>query len=132
MRPSTRPSICTNTPKSATRRHDALDEVAGLVLLLEGLPVVGLELLDRERNPAVLLVDRGDDGLDVVALLEDLGGVLDAARPRHVGDVDEAVDALFDLDERAEVGQVADLAGDAAADGVLLAPRSPTDRAACP
>src|SRR4029079_13979399 len=40
--------------------------------------------------------------------------------PRHVGDVDQAIDILFDFDERAELGQIADLALDARADGILL------------
>src|SRR6185436_4484832 len=35
-------------------------------------------------------------------------------------DVNQAVDVVFDLDERAELGQVADLALDARADRVLL------------
>ena len=39
---------------------------------------------------------------------------------RHVGDVHQAVDALLDLDEGAELGEVAHLALDAAADRVLL------------
>ena len=46
--------------------------------------------------------------------------MLQALAPRHVRDVDQAVDALLDLDERAELGQVADLAGDRRADRVLL------------
>src|SRR5262249_4721185 len=40
--------------------------------------------------------------------------------PRHVRDVDQTVDVLFDLDERAELGQVADLPFDARADRILL------------
>ena len=39
---------------------------------------------------------------------------------RQVGDVDEPVDALLDLDEGAELGQVAHLALEPRADRVLL------------
>src|SRR5687767_10889542 len=46
--------------------------------------------------------------------------MLDALAPRHVGDVDQAVDVVLDLDERAELGQVAHFALDARADRVLL------------
>ena len=60
------------------------------------------------------------DRLDLVALLEDLGRVLDPLGPGHVGDVHQAVDVLFDLDEDAEVGEVADLALDLGADRVVL------------
>ena len=44
--------------------------------------------------------------------------MLDALRPAHVRDVDQAVDALGDLDEGAELRQVADLALDDRALGV--------------
>src|ERR1043165_6823701 len=45
--------------------------------------------------------------------------MLNALGPAHVGDVNEAIDARLDLDERAEAGEVADLAVDARADRVL-------------
>src|SRR6202171_3062566 len=101
-------------------RDDPFDDVPRVKTVFEGLPVVRLEFLDRKRDSPVLLVDRRDDGLDVVALLEHLRRMLDALGPRHVGDVHETVHTLFDLDERAEVGQVPDLPVDAASDGVLL------------
>ena len=44
---------------------------------------------------------------------------------RHVGDVQQAVDAFLDLDERAVVGQVADLALDDRAGRVLLGHQRP-------
>ena len=46
--------------------------------------------------------------------------MLDPLAPRHVGDVDEAVDFLLDLDEGAELGEVAHLAVDLRADRVLV------------
>src|SRR5829696_8983530 len=46
--------------------------------------------------------------------------MLDALAPRHVGNVDQPVDVVLDLDEGAELGEVADLALDARADRVLL------------
>src|SRR5262249_50610170 len=49
---------------------------------------------------------------DLVALLHDLGGVGHLLDPAHVADVQQAVDALLDLDEGAVVGEVADDAGD--------------------
>src|SRR5262249_7354126 len=94
----------------------ALDDVPDLMALLEGLPIVGLEFLDRKRDPPVLLVDRRDDRLDVVALLQDLRGVLDPLGPGHVRNMDEPVHSLFDLDEGAEVGEIAYLARNAASD----------------
>ena len=46
--------------------------------------------------------------------------MIDLAGPAHIGDVDHAVDAFFQFDERAVGGHVADLALDAAADGKFL------------
>ena len=42
------------------------------------------------------------------------------ANPAHVGDMKETVDALFELDERAVIGEVADSALDLRANGILL------------
>src|SRR5579872_4413744 len=97
-----------------------LDGVADVVMLEELVPDVGLELLQAERQPLVLGVDIEDHRLDGVALLERFRRVLQPLAPGHVRDVDQAVDAVLDLDERAELGQVADLARDRRADRVLL------------
>ncbi len=95
------------------------DEVADLVGILDRLPRIVGEMLERERNALVGLVDLEHLGLDIVALLEHFGRVVDLARPRQVGDVNHAVDALFQLHERAVSGEVADLALDAGAGRVL-------------
>src|SRR5207249_10673623 len=55
-----------------------------------------------------------------VALFQHLGWMLDALAPRHVGDVDEPVNLLLDLHERTELGEVAHLAGDLGAHGILV------------
>ena len=86
----------------------------------EVVPDVGRELLQAERQPLVLGVDVEHHRIDHVALLEHFRRMLDPLAPRHVGDVDEAVDLLFDLDERAELGEVANLALNLRADRILL------------
>src|SRR5262245_60321677 len=108
--------------RAEVRHPDDLpfDGVADVVLLEELVPDVGLELLEAQREALVLRVDVEHHRLDGVALLQGLRRVLQALAPRHVRDVDQAVDAVLDLDERAELGQVADLAGDRRADRVLL------------
>ena len=68
------------------------------------------ELLDAERNALALAVELEDADVDLVADLDDFGRMLDAL-PRHVGDVQQAVDAA-EVDERAVVGQVLDHALD--------------------
>ena len=90
-------------PRRSCRVSTSPDAV-GLEELLEH---VGLQLLDAQRQALVLGVDLEDDGLDLVALVQHLAGMLDPLGPGQVGDVHQAVDPFLDLDERAEVGDVA-------------------------
>src|SRR5438445_1787762 len=105
--------------------HLAGDARAHREALGDRRPRVGLDLLEPEGDPLVLLVDVEDLRLDLLALLEDLRRVADGARPGHVGDVQEAVHAGLQLDERPEVGQVAHLARDARPGVVALLDRRP-------
>ena len=70
------------------------------------LPRIRAELLDAERDALALAVELEDAHVDLVADLDDLRRMLDAL-PRHVRDVQQAVDAA-EVDERAVVGQVLD------------------------
>ena len=101
-------------------QHLAVDDIAHAMLLEEGLPDIGLQLLHAQREAAFVGLDRQHDGLHLVALLQDFRRMLDALGPAQVADVDQAVDAVFDLDEGAEVGEVADLAFDDGAHRELL------------
>ena len=65
-------------------------------------------------------LDGENDGVDAVALLEQVGGMADFLGPRHLGDVNEAFEAGLELDEGAEVGEARDGAGDALAGQVAL------------
>ena len=82
-------------------------------------PRILLGLLEAEADALVLGVDVEDHDVDRVALLHHFRRMLHALGPAHVGDVNQAVDARLDLDERAEAREVADLAVDARADRVL-------------
>ena len=70
-------------------------------------PGVGQELLAPKGDALLLFVDGKNNALQSVALLDQLGGMRDLLGPAHVGNVQEAIDALFDLHERAVGGQVA-------------------------
>ena len=84
------------------------------------LPGIVLELLHAERDAAIVRVDREDDRVDLVAGLDHLRRMLHPLGPGHFGDVDEAFDALLELDERAVVGDGKDAAADLRADRVAL------------
>ena len=89
-------------------------------------------ILERERQPGILLdllhaqrdllgrrIHLQHHGLDLVGDGDQLRGMADVARPRHLRDVDEPLDALLQLDERAVVRDRHDLAVYAHADRVL-------------
>src|SRR6266481_5080723 len=103
----------------------ALHPAADGVLVGQLGPWIRVELLDAEREPLVLHVDVQHHRLHLVALLVQVAGVLDALGPGDVAHVHQAVDALLDADEDAEVGDVADLAADDGPDRVLLLEQRP-------
>src|SRR6185437_3413058 len=84
-----------------------------------------LHLLDAERKAAIFGVYLQHAGLHRFALLEFLAGMLDALGPAHIADVDQALHALLDFDERAKIGEVADLAGHQRADRIFFRGRFP-------
>ena len=99
--------------------HRALDLRPRRVLLREALPRVLHRLLDAQRDTVPVLVDAQHHHLDLLASVENLARVLDPLRPGHVGNVDQAVHALFELDERAEVCEVPDASLDPRSHRVL-------------
>jgi hypothetical protein len=92
----------------------AVDDVADLEVRDRGVPRVGLQAADRQADPATLVVDVDDLGLDLVADLVAGLGVVDLV-PRELALVDEAVDAA-EVDEHAERARSSGRAGDLLAD----------------
>ena len=86
----------------------ALDLRADGILRFDGVPRIGQLLLEAEADAFLFAVDVEHHHVDVLADLEDFGGMADAA-PAHVGDVQQAVDAV-EVNERAEIGDVLDRA----------------------
>ena len=87
-----------------------VDDVADLVLGDDLLPGVFLRLLEAEADALAVAVDVEHLDLDLLVDLQHLGRVVDVG-PAELADVDEAVDAV-EVDERAEVDDVADRALD--------------------
>ena len=83
--------------------------VAGRVLLLDVLPRVRLLLLVAEGDAAGVTVEVQHDDVDLIAHLEDLRRVTDAA-PTHVGHMKKPVDPA-EVDEGPVVGDVLHGAG---------------------
>jgi len=108
-------------PEVGDLGDEAGEQVADVVVARDLLePRVRRQLLAAQGDALLLHVDGEHDALHLVALLDHLGGVADLLRPRHVGDVQQAVDALLDLDEGAVAREVPDGALDDGADRVVL------------
>ena len=87
--------------------HDLPDRAAADRIAVHHVgPRIGDELLVAERDALGGRVVLEHDHVDLVVDLEQLGGMAHPA-PRHVGDVQEAVDAA-EVDERAVIGDVLD------------------------
>ena len=120
MKPGTLSASITSTPPSV------MPEIVPVTTspFLHGghalLERIGFELLDAEAD--ALLVDIDVEHLDPhhLALAVILDRVLAGPVPVDVGQVDHAVDVAGQADEQAELGDVAHLALDGAADRVLL------------
>ena len=81
-------------------RDGPVDDVADLEVGDRGVPRIRLEPADRQADPAALVVDVDDLGLDLFADVVAGLGVVDLV-PRELALVDEAVDAA-EVDEDAE------------------------------
>src|SRR3954452_19062836 len=92
----------------------AVDDVADLEVRDRRVPRIGLEAADREADPAALVVDVDDLGLDLFPDAIAGLGVVDLV-PRELALVDQAVDTTK-VDEDAEGRDGADRAGDLLAD----------------
>src|ERR1700752_2990563 len=75
----------------------ALDLLTDREALFDTIPRIGLHLLDAEGNAFLFLIDIENLNFHVLADLEHLAGMSQPG-PRHVGDVQEAVDAV-EIDE---------------------------------
>src|SRR6202171_3827980 len=97
----------------------ALEQRAGRIFLDEDLPRIAHGLLEAERDAPLDRIDLEDLHVHLLRGGDDLAGMHVLLGPRHLGDVDEALDAGLELDERAVVGDVGDAALEAGADREL-------------
>src|ERR1019366_4977351 len=98
--------------------HAADDAAVHRVALRHRLPRVRLQLLDAERDALLGPVELENFDVDVLAHLQHLRRMRDAA-VGHIGDVQQAVDAT-QIDESAVFGEVFDRAHDGRALGEML------------
>src|SRR5580704_9250934 len=97
----------------------AFDHRAGWIFLDEHLPRIAHGLLEPERDAALDRIDLEHLHFHFLRRRDDLAGMHVLFGPRHFGDVDQALDARLQFDERAVVGDVGDAAGESGADRIL-------------
>ena len=106
-------------------RDLAIDDGAGRIHVGECFPGISGQLLDAEAEAFIFDVDVEDDSFDLIAALVDFGRIADFLCPADIGDMDEAVDAIFDTNEETEIGDIADFSDDACADGIFFFKKFP-------
>ncbi len=84
--------------------YAAFNLVADLEVGVEGIPGMGLELLETEGDTFFLVVEVQDNDIELLVELDNFAGVFHAA-PGEVGDVDKAVDTA-EVDEHTVGGDV--------------------------
>src|SRR5437899_6487924 len=102
----------------------ATNQITHRMIREELFPRIRLQLLDAERQAMVVAIDVQDNCIDALTLLQYLRGMLDPPG-RDIGDVHKPVNSLFEFNEGAEVGQIADTATDNRPDGVPLRQGAP-------
>ena len=128
-RPSMPSSISMNAPKSVRLRTRPSTMVPAGILIGQVLPRVLEKLLHAQRDAAVGGIHAENHRVDFVARLDQLGGMLEALGPGHLGEVNQAFDALLELNERAVIGDRKNAAMHLGADRITLRWRRATDRA---
>ena len=102
----------------------ATNQITNCMIGEELFPRVGLQLLDAKRQPVVVAIDVQDNCIDALTLFQYLRGMLDPPGG-NIGDVNQPVNSLFDFNESAKVGQIADTAADYGTDRVPLRQGAP-------
>jgi len=110
-------------PDEQAERRDVadrtLDDGAFGVAGEEDIPGIVLGLLEAQGDAPLLGIDLEDLHVDLLAGRDDLAGMDVFLGPAHLRDVDQTLDAGFQLNEGAVVGDVGDRALEARADRVL-------------
>src|SRR5689334_1971055 len=86
-----------------------LNSRTGLVSVRNSGPRVREKLLNPEGETFVGRIDIEHDSLNGLALGKDFARILDSLGPRNIGNMNKTVDAVFDPDEGAEIGNILDL-----------------------
>ena len=99
--------------------------VANVMAREERFPDIGLQLLHAQGQTALVRFDGKHNRLHAIAFFQNFRRMFHTLGPAQIADVNQAVDAVFDLDEGSEVSEVANASFDGHADRELLMQRIP-------
>src|SRR5229473_5862038 len=86
--------------KSGYTQYLALNNVSHVMLMKESLPNVGLKLFHKEREPPLVGFNGEHDCLHLIALLQYFRGVFHPFGPAQIADMNQAINTIFDFNER--------------------------------
>src|SRR5216684_1194903 len=90
------------------------------ILVMERVPGIRSKLTHAQGNTPLLRIDAQHHAINLIAHVDQLGGMLDALGPRHLADVYQAFDSLLQFHERAVVGDADDASTDMRAYGIAV------------
>ena len=96
------------------------DDSIQRVPIRDQIPGVVLGLLHSEGDFLFIFIDPQDHHIDFVADLYQLAGMADPLGPRHLGDMDQALDTLFEFHEGTVVGDRDDFAANLGVDRIFF------------
>src|SRR6266508_649339 len=99
----------------------AFDDIARFVCRHKIVPRIRLQVFNRKRHSPVVRIDSRDNGIDLLALFQNFAGMLHSTRPGNIRDMDQPVNAVFDLNECSEVSQIPHAAMNPITDMITLA-----------
>ena len=99
---------------------DSLHRATHGIPQVDLFPRIGFEVTHGEREFLLLFADANHDGVDLLAVLQDIAGSVDSACPRELGDVNETFHSGFELDEGAVGNEAGDFSADLEIDWVFL------------
>ena len=105
--------------------HLAFDHAADWMGNGQLLPRIPFCLTQGQADPPLRKIELRHDGLYLVRNFENLGRIDDLLGPRHLADMDQALDTFLELDESTVVHQAHNLAPDLRAQRVLLVDQGP-------
>src|ERR1700745_128193 len=99
-------------PEISHVANAAFDYGAHAVTIFNRGPGIRLELLQAQRDAAILCVRVPNHRIHLISGADAFGRMLHAPRPGHFGHVNQTFDARLELDESAIVGDIDDAAYD--------------------